>query len=177
MNMRCGRTFWQRRSSWICPRPRPPRCWSCLHPWKPSMGSGRIGRAPTWTPYWTASRTGPTPPSRPSGSCRCTAIPEAMPMSTGSWSSTGPPAKPILPAQRPLMRPSRSTTGTTAWAGRPSPRWWSSSAMTGRSTSSPTRCATRSMTDGFPVTTKRGPGPFPSLRTRTPGGMTETWSS
>jgi len=61
--------------------------------------------------------------------------------------------------------------------GKPSPRWWSSSAMTGRSTSSPTQYATRNMTDGSPVTTKRGPGPSPSMRTRTPGGMTATWSS
>ena len=50
-------------------------------------------------------------------------------------------------------------------------------AMTGRSTSSPTQYATRNMTDGSPVTTKRGPGPFPSMRIRTPGGMTATWSS
>ena len=42
-------------------------------------------------------------------------------------------------------------------------------AMTGRSTSSPTQYATRSMTEGSPVTTKRGPGPSPSMRTRTLG--------
>ena len=63
-----------------------------------------------------------------------------------------------------------------AWAGKPSPRWWSSSAMSGCFTSLPIRSGIKSGTGGFPKATRRGPGRFPSLRTWMLGGMTATKS-